>query len=134
MNKTIVIDATEGILGRVASHAAKQSLLGNDIKIVNCNEVMITGNKNMIIAKYKRARARGGSAQKGPNFPKSPERIMKRTVRGMLSYKQGRGLAAYKRVICYNTVPAELEKTEKITLKREIKVNAIKLSDLCRWM
>ncbi len=133
-SKELVIDATEGILGRIASHAAKQSLLGKNVFIVNCNEVMVSGDKAMIIDKYKRARRRGGSTQKGPFISKSPERIMKRTVRGMLSYTQGRGLAALKRVICYNKVPAELEGKDKITLKREIKFKAIKLSDLSRWM
>src|SRR3989344_3097656 len=130
----IVIDATGGVLGRIAAYAAKQSLLGKNVKIVNCRDATITGEKTMILDKYKKARARGGSTQKGPNFPKSPERIMKRTVRGMLSYKQGRGLAAFKRVICYNQTPAEFEKTNKISLKREIKLRAIKLSELSKLL
>src|SRR3989344_9168599 len=134
MEKIIIIDAAGGILGRIASYAAKQSLYGRSIKIVNCNDAMITGDKKMILEKYKASRRRGGAAMNGPHFPKHPERIMKRTVRGMLSYTQGRGLEAFKRVMCYNEVPAELQGKDKITLKREIKVKAIKLSELCRWL
>ncbi len=130
----IVIDATQGVLGRIASFAAKKSLLGKNIFIVNCREALITGNKEMILQKYINARRRGGSAQNGPYLNKNPERIMKRTIRGMLSYKQGRGLSAYKRILCYNTIPKELEGKDKIELKREIKFKAIKLSDLSRWM
>ena len=133
-SKELIIDASGGILGRIASHAAKQSLFGKKIYIVNCNEALITGGKANIINKYKHARSRGGSAQKGPFLTKNPEKIMKRAVRGMLSYTQGRGLAAYRRVICYNIVPQELENREKILLKREIKFKAITLKDLGRWM
>ena len=134
MNKEIIIDATKGILGRVAAYAAKQSLLGKEVKIINCNDVLITGNKHNILQRYQAARRRGGSAQKGPFLTKVPERIMKRTVRGMLSYKQGRGLAAYKRIMCYNKVPAELEGKKSMRLEREIKVKAIKLQDMSRLM
>jgi len=134
IHKEIVIDATDGVLGRIASYAAKHSLFGKNVKIVNCNDAIITGDKKMILEKYKAARRRGGAAMNGPHFPKHPERIMKRTVRGMLSYTQGRGLEAFKRVMCYNEVPAELQGKDKITLKREIKVKAIKLSELCRWL
>ena len=133
-SKELVIDCTGGVLGRIAAHAAKQSLFGKSVFIINCNEALITGSKAVTVEKYKHARSRGGSAQKGPFLTKNPERIMKRTIRGMLSYKQGRGLAAYKRVICYNGVPAELESKEKINLKKEIKLKAITLKDLGRWM
>ena len=134
MEKEIIIDAAGGILGRIASYAAKQSLLGKSIKIVNCNDAMITGDKKMILKKYKAARSRGGAAMNGPHFPKHPERIMKRTVRGMLDYTRGRGLDAFKRVMCYNEVPAEIQGKDKIYMKREIKVKAIKLGELCRWV
>ncbi|MBU0761328.1 MAG: 50S ribosomal protein L13 [Nanoarchaeota archaeon] len=130
MTTKIIIDAAEGALGRIAGFAAKQSLLGKEVVIVNCNDAMITGSPRTTIAKYAQKRARGGSAQKGPYFPKSPERIMKRTVRGMLSYKQTRGRQALKRIICYNQTPSEFEDAEKISMKREIKVKAIKLKKL----
>ena len=133
-SKELVIDGTGGILGRIAAHAAKQSLFGKNVFIVNCNDALITGNKAVTVKKYKHARSRGGSAQKGPFLTKNPERIMKRTVRGMLSYKQGRGLAAYKRIMCYNEIPQELEGKDKISLKKEIKFKAIALKDLGRWM
>ena len=35
----------------------------------------------------------------------------------MLPYKQGKGRDAYKRIICYNTVPAELEGIKAETIK-----------------
>jgi large subunit ribosomal protein L13 len=126
----IVIDATDGVLGRVASFAAKQAMFGKKIFVVNCGNVLITGRKQNIIHSYEIARAKGGSSQKGPHFPKTPERIMKRTIRGMLSYKKGRGLDAFKNIRCYNNTPPELESHDKISLKKEVKVRAIKLSEV----
>lgn len=134
MKSQIVIDAGEGALGRVAGYAAKQALLGNQIVIVNCNNAVITGRKISIVEEYRNARARGGSTLKGPHFPKTPERIMKRTVRGMLSYKKGRGGDAFKKIICYNATPVEYEKSEKISLKKEFKVKTLKLKELSKRM
>ena len=91
IKNVIVIDGKNAILGRLASYVVKQALLGKEIAIVNCNEVVISGKPKSVIKEYQEKRQRGGSSLKGPFFPKSPERIVKRTVRGMLSYKQGRG-------------------------------------------
>lgn len=43
--KMKVIDGTDAVLGRLASFAAKQALLGEEIVIVNCEKVIITGNR-----------------------------------------------------------------------------------------
>jgi len=130
MKNELVIDATGGTLGRIASYAAKQVLLGKHVIIVNCTEALLTGRRNMVIEKYKRVRAMGGSSQKGPIIPKSAERIMKRTVRGMLPHKKGRGSQALDNLMCYNKTPAELEAKEKMSLKRKLNVKTMKLSEL----
>ena len=111
---SLVIDATDAVLGRLASVAAKQALIGKSIAIVNCNQAVITGRRQRIIREYYEKRNRGGASQAGPFFPKQPFRIVKRTIRGMLSYKQGRGTEALKRIRCFNTVPAEYEETAKM--------------------
>lgn len=126
----LIIDATGGVMGRIVSYVAKQALLGKEIAVVNCNEALLTGRKSSVIHEYQVVRAKGSANQKGPFFPKSPERIMKRTLRGMLSYKQGRGKEAFDRVKFYNHVPPELESAEKVQLVRNLKTKAIKMSQL----
>jgi large subunit ribosomal protein L13 len=123
----IVIDANNAILGRLASYAAKQSMLGKKVIIVNCKDVVIIGKPSSILKDYNVKRQRGGAAQKGPFFPKYPSRIVKRTIRGMLSYKQGRGLDAFKRIICYDSVPAEYADVKKLIAGKEKKMRKIKL-------
>ncbi len=44
----IIINAENGSFGRVASFAAKQALLGNEVTVVNSEKAIITGNKKML--------------------------------------------------------------------------------------
>ena len=127
----IVIDATNATLGRLASYAAKQALLGKKIEIVNCDLAIIAGNPKSIIAHYQKLRKRGGSSLKGPFFPKSPERVLRRTIRAMLpDHKRGRGKEAYKNIMCHNLVPPELADSKKITAGKEKKTKIITLREL----
>ena len=49
-----VIDGKGAILGRLASYAAKEALKGEEIVILNCEEVIISGNKQMIKKGFER--------------------------------------------------------------------------------
>jgi large subunit ribosomal protein L13 len=128
----IVIDGTNALLGRLASYAAKQAILGKNVRILKCNEVVISGNKRTIISEYQQTRARGKGTQKGPNFPTVPEKIVKRTIRGMLSHRQKRGLDALKRIRCYNEIPKEYEEVKKIKAGKEKPLQTISLKELAR--
>lgn len=112
----MIIDATDLILGRMASVAAKKALLGEEIKIVNCEKAVITGSKKYLLEKYKSKRDKGVPL-KGPYFPRMPDRIVRRTIRGMLPYKKPRGRDAFKRVMCYIGVPDEFSREKTITIK-----------------
>ncbi len=129
----VVIDGNGAILGRLASYAAKQSLLGKSVIVVNCDRVIIAGNRSNIVAEWSHATRRGGHSLKGPFVPrKNTEKMVKRTIRGMLSYRQGRGLDAFKRIKCYATTPAEYESAKKVTLARPIKNQTMQLSELSK--
>lgn len=122
----IIIDATNMILGRMATVAAKKALLGEDVRVINAGKAVVTGTKKDVVGRYITKSARGTPA-KGPFIHRTPERFVKRTIRGMLPYKQSKGNAAYKRIICHKGVPKELE--GKDTLKLE-KMSTQKLSTL----
>ena len=129
----VVIDGSGAILGRLASYVAKQSLLGKNVIVINCDKVIIAGNRENIVFEWKEATRRGGHSLKGPFVPrKNSEKMVKRTIRGMLSYRQGRGLEAFKRIRCYATTPAEYESAKKITLLRPKKNQTIQLSELSK--
>jgi large subunit ribosomal protein L13 len=127
-SEEIIIDATDSVLGRVASFAAKQALLGNKVFILNCDKAVILGNKKDIIEDYRKKTRRG--EVKGPFFPGTPARIVKRAVRGMLAYKKGRGLAAFKSVLCYGEVPLKYADSKKISVAVKKRIKSLKVEEL----
>ena len=120
MEEEIIIDGSNGILGRVCTYATKQALIGRKVVIVNCDEIKVSGNKDNILERYKRKRARGGDAQKGPYFPRLPKDIVRRTVRGMLKYKKVLGNKAFKRVICFPDTPEKYANKKKLNFKKDV--------------
>jgi len=131
-HREIIIDGKNAIMGRLASYSAKQALFGKKVIILNANEVIILGSKKDISAKYIQRIKKGGSSIKGPQIVRTPERILKRTIRGMLSHKQSRGREALKRVMCYNKVPKEYEHVKKIIGGKEKHTKFITLNELVR--
>lgn len=108
------IDAENLILGRLASNVAKSLLNGDDVIIVNAEKAVLTGSKRNILERYRFKRT-VGSVRKGPNYPRMPDRMLRRTVRGMLPIKTSHGKEAYKKLKVYISVPREFreEKFEK---------------------
>ena len=110
-----VIDVSDHILGRASSIIAKRLLNGEKIVVVNVEKSVITGNKRMILERYKEKYDRG-SKEKGPYFPRHPEKIFKRTVRGMLPWKSKRGREAYKRLRVFMGIPELLKSRQFETI------------------
>ncbi len=101
----MMIDAENSILGRLAAAAAKQALLGEEIKIVNCEKAVITGGKKSVIEGYMKL-LEIGQPQQGPFVHRRPDMFVRRAIRGMLPRRQIRGREALSRVKCYIGVPS----------------------------
>ena len=128
-----IIDGKDQILGRLASYAAKEALKGEEIVILNCEHIIITGNKKDIEKEFKEKRSRVGSSQKGPKHSKLSYKIVKRTIRGMLpNHREGRGKQAYKRIICYNNVPEKYKNSEKISKNKEKKSKFVQIKHISK--
>ncbi|MEM4244657.1 MAG: 50S ribosomal protein L13 [Candidatus Nanoarchaeia archaeon] len=112
----MIINAEDLVLGRLASFVAKKALLGEKIDIVNVEKAVVSGARLHTLEHYRRKRVRG-YALHGPYFPRDPMRIVKRTIRGMLPYKRGKGREAFKRIHCYVGVPKEFEGKRFETVK-----------------
>lgn len=111
-----VIDADGLLLGRLSSIVAKRSLEGEEIAIVNAEKTVISGSRARVTAIYRRKRSIG-SVEGGPFFPRRPDQILKRTIRGMLPYKRERGRDAFKRIKAYVGVPKEFSEMEIETIE-----------------
>ncbi len=128
-----IIDGKNAVLGRLASYVAKEALKGEEITILNCGEVIITGSKRDIRDRFDAKRRRVGSSQKGPKHSKSSEKIVKRTIRGMLpDHRKGRGKVAFKRIKCYIGMPKEFEEKKKIISGKEKLGKFVKVKDISK--
>ena len=101
----VVIDARDCIVGRVASQVAQRALDGETVAVVNAEQAVITGSEEDVMSVYRQRNAVG--SDQGPNYPKRPDRIFKRAVRGMVPYKEDRGREALSRLRVYVGNPYE---------------------------
>jgi large subunit ribosomal protein L13 len=125
----IVIDAENLIMGRLASHVAKLLLNGTEVTIVNAEKAIVSGSKKSIIDEYYQKR-RVGSKRKGPYYPRMPDRILKRTIRGMIPYKKPSGKQALKRLQVYIGVPNEMKDEELSTIPKASATGKVKYLEL----
>ena len=111
-----VIDASGLVVGRAASLIARRLLAGESIVVVNAEKSVVTGNRRTILEHYRAARARG-SKRTGPHYPRYPDRIFRRTVRGMLPHLKSRGKVAYARLEVHIGVPPPYAASARQTLE-----------------
>lgn len=133
-----VFDATGCVLGRLASAAAQQILDDEDEKlfIVNCEKAIVTGDSETVFGRYREKYQRG-TARKGPHFPRVPDRLVKRTVRGMIPYEKPRGRNAYKRLRCYigepEDIPSEDAETPEGAQPKSV-TQSVEVADISRHL
>lgn len=113
---TTIIDANGALLGRLSTYTAKRLLNGEEIAIINAEKAIISGKKASVKKQYKTKRELG-TYRKGPFFPRMPDRIVKRTVRGMIPYQTPHGRAAFKRLKCYVGIPKEFKEAKAEVIK-----------------
>ncbi len=113
----VLINAHGLIVGRLSSIVAKKLLEGEEITIINAEKAIISGAKASTFAEYKQTVDRG-TKEKGPYFPKRPDTILTRTIRGMLPYKTQRGKDATSRLRVYIGTPSEIKGETAITLEK----------------
>jgi large subunit ribosomal protein L13 len=95
----LVVDTRDCILGRVASQVADAALDGQRVAVINAESAVITGGKEDIMSVYRKRTEIG--SDRGPYYPKRPDGIMKRAIRGMIPYKTTRGREAFENVRVY---------------------------------
>ncbi|MFB6111343.1 MAG: 50S ribosomal protein L13 [Halobacteriaceae archaeon] len=126
----LVVDARDCILGRVASNVAEAALDGQRVAVVNAERAVITGRREDVMETY-RTRYNLGS-DRGPEHPRRPDRLLKRSVRGMLPYKTTRGREALENVRVYigNPHDWEAEVLEETSLDRLSTIKFVPLGDI----
>jgi len=111
-----VFDADRTVMGRLATQVSQELMSGEEIIIVNAEKAIITGSATNIKARYRMKRSLT-HPRKGPKYPKMPDMIVKRTIRGMIPYQKPSGRAAYRRLKVYIGIPREFQKKKVTPLK-----------------
>lgn len=123
--KLVNYDATNMVLGRLCSVIAKKLMLGYKINVYNVEKCVMTGDPKVIFKEYtEKLEYRGkGNPEKGPKYPRSPEKIFKKALLRMLPHKKLTGRDAIKRfkVHIFNEDNVKLEIAKEAQLKQGIK-------------
>ena len=123
-----VIDGTNAVLGRLAATVAERLQKGEEITIINAEKVIITGNPRMVKKRWLE-KYTTGNPHHGPWWPKRPDLMLHRSIRGMIAYKKRTGRDAMSKLkVFMGTNHTDASKAEKMT--REIKTNFITLAEL----
>jgi large subunit ribosomal protein L13 len=100
--KKLVYDGKGAVFGRLASVVAKDLLKGNSVDIINCELMIVSGDKKLFAKKILTKGEMGrGASMKGPSYPRVADRLVKRMMRGMMPRTKARGREAFKRLKCY---------------------------------
>ena len=130
-----IIDADGAVLGRLCTVIAKRLLKGEEIAVVNSEKAIVTGKKTMVKAHYEHERS-VGTYRKGPFYPRMPDRLVKRTVRGMIPYQTPHGRVAYRRLKCYIGVPLALrnQPAEKVPSAQKKVANYMTVQEIAQFL
>ncbi|ELZ25581.1 50S ribosomal protein L13P [Halosimplex carlsbadense 2-9-1] len=126
----VVVDARDCILGRVASQVAERAMDGERVAVVNAEAAVITGSEDDVIGTFETRRELG--SDQGPAYPKRPDGILKRSIRGMVPYKTTRGRDAFENVRVYvgNPYDDEGEVLDGTSLDRLSNIKFVSLGDV----
>lgn len=109
-----LVNAEGQIVGRMCSKVAKLLLNGEEIVIVNAEKAIFSGKKKSKIAEAHLFLEVGAPAR-GPFHYRRPDRYLRKTVRGMVPFKQPKGKAAYKRLKVFMGIPIEFKDQNMVT-------------------
>ena len=138
VKKIIVFDADGAVIGRLAAVVAHEALTGNEVRIVNAEKAVFSGDAEEIARKYFKRRLQQDKAnpEHSAHWPRRPDLFFKRLVRGMLPWHTARGHAAFHRIIVfYGAGPSELQgaKREKAPKTQEaLGRGKVSVSEICK--
>jgi large subunit ribosomal protein L13 len=117
MKRVVIIDGTNQILGRMATHVAKMILEGFEVHIINAEKVVLSGRPEMVIGGYQLlldVKTHKNPYRTKIKRPRTPVAIVKDAIKGMLPKHNPKGREAFKRVKAYIGSPELGMKAETI--------------------
>jgi large subunit ribosomal protein L13 len=120
--KPTLVNAEGLIVGRMCSKVAKRLLNGEEVIILNAEKAVFSGKKKSKVLEAH-IFLEVGAPVRGPFHYRRPDRFLRKTVRGMVPYKQPKGKNAYSRLKVFMGVPLELKDQQMITFEEASSAN-----------
>jgi len=117
-----LVNAEAQVVGRMCSKIAKLLLNGEEVIILNAEKAIFSGKKKSKVAEAH-VFLEVGAPMRGPFHYRRPDRFLRKTVRGMLPFKQPKGKSAYKRLKVYMGIPLEFKDKQMINFPDALSAN-----------
>jgi len=128
LHKTLTIDGSAHMLGRLSATVAKSILNGEKVVVLRAELINMSGNFYRNKLKYlsflkKRCNV---NPARGPFHYRAPSEIFIRTVRGMIPHKTERGKAALKRLKVFEGVPPPYDKKKRVVVPQAMRIMCLR--------
>jgi len=132
----ILLDAKNGIAGRLSAQIAKELLKGNQVEVINAEKCCISGNPEAIIERYynKRQMTNKANPENATKYSRRPDFFFKKIVTGMLPKHTSRQRDALERLNIHIGVPKSLEKEKAIAPNKttsDLKGRSVSIEEIC---
>jgi len=116
MNKKVIIDGKDHVVGKLAAFIAKKLLEGYEITVVCTEKLKFTGPLHRQLGKYESYQKKRClyNPARGPFHQKEPSKHFTKIVRGMIPRKTIRGTRALNNLTCYEGIPKNMEGVERM--------------------
>jgi len=126
--QSMIIDGQGHLIGRLAAIVAKSLLQGENITVVRCEGLNISGSFYRNKLKYlqflrKRCNI---NPSRGPFHFRAPAKIFCRIVRGMVPHKTERGKQALVRLKAFEGIPAPYDKKKRMVVPSALRTLRLK--------
>ncbi|KAL7669949.1 hypothetical protein ACOME3_004895 [Neoechinorhynchus agilis] len=116
--RTILIDAKDHLMGRLASTVAKALLQGQRVVVVRCELINISGSfyrNKLKFLEYLKKRC-NVNPKRGPFHFRAPSMMFRKAVRGMVPRKKKRGDRALALLKTFEGIPPSYHKRKRLVV------------------
>ena len=110
----VLVNADGLILGRMASKVAKHLLNGEEVTVLNAEKAILSGKRKSKVAEAKEF-LEVGAPERGPFHYRRPDKIVRKTIRGMVPFKQPKGKNAFKKLKVFMGIPKDFKDLQLVT-------------------
>ncbi|KAI5168469.1 large subunit ribosomal protein L13Ae [Pancytospora epiphaga] len=123
MDKSIIIDGTGHVAGKLAAFVAKRLLKGYSVTILAVESTVFTGPLHRHIGKYKSFKEKRApyNPERGSFHWSEPSKYFKnKLLRGMVARKTKRGAKALEGLTCFEGIPKQFENVERFVIPKAL--------------